>query len=456
MRKVLLLLVVVIIMSPVFASVPQKIHPVDSPVYQAIKDIYIMTGHAMPSPTGPWSSAELGEMINVIPESDVPDVLKESYAWVRSELNKDLHRDFDFMSLQFSGNTATEFFAHTNTDGQIREDNNKVYEKLFTGRENWSFDMVHSNPFLELDLEFDVEDHFYFFMGSQIKTGFHYGTGWKKELGATHIGSNIPFFPVIDKKPFFSWDMNMPYRSFASFGSDHWTVQIGRDRLNWGLGRTGNMAISDNLPYHDMARFTAYSRSFKYTFLISSFPHESNYYGPYEGSSKWGKQEKEFIKGIKLYVAHRFEGRVLHDRLSFSITEALMYASADGTLDLRVLSPISIFHNLYTVSNSNSTIIGEIDYTPIKGLNIYAQLIVDDLAVGGESAGSPSNKGYPNAIGGLAGTTYVANLGNGLLKFNLEGAYINPYTYLRYLQNPNPDPGQEESYGLNYVVAIRS
>ena len=453
MRKVLLVLILFIASLQAFAAVSQKIFPVDSPVYQEIKDIYLATGHAMPSPTGPWSAAELSAMIDRIPFAEVPDYLKDSYSHVIAELGKNLNRDFDFMSLQFSANTNVELYAHTNTDGQIRTDINGVTEKVFTERSAWSYDVVHSNPFLNLDFEFDVKDHFYFLMAIDIKNGFHFGTGWENEFGSTHLGSSILFLQNIDGDHRLSWDINIPLRSFASFGAAHWTVQIGRDRLNWGLGRTGNLAISDNLPYHDMARFTAFSKSFKYTFLVSSFPHESNFYNHYRGSGNT-IGDKALISGIKLYLAHRFEGRVIKDRLSFSITEAILYASETGTIDWRILNPISIYHNLYTPSNTNSTITGEIDFTPIKGLNIYAQLLVDDLAVVGESGGGPSKKGYPNAMGILAGTTYATSFKNGILKFNLEGAYLNPYTYLRYLKSPAE--AADESYGLSYVVATRT
>lgn len=454
MRKVLLLLILFIASLQAFAAVSQKIFPVDSPVYQEIKDIYLATGHAMPSPTGPWSAAELSAMIDRIPFAEVPDYLKDSYSHVIAELGKNLSRDFDFMSLQFSANTNVELYAHTNTDGQVRTDKNGVTEKVFTGRNAWSHDVVHSNPFLNINLEFDVKDHFYFLMAIDLKNGFHFGTGWENDFGSGHFGTNIPFLQNLGEKPHLSIDPNMPYRSFASFGSGHWTMQIGRDRLNWGQGRTGNLAISDNLPYHDMARFTAFSKSFKYTFLVSSFPHEEMFYVPkYEGSSKRGNIEKEPIQGIKLYLAHRFEGRVIKDKLSFSITEAILYASETGTIDWRIFSPISIYHNLYIPSNSNSTITGEIDFTPIKGLNIYAQLLVDDLAIAGEKAGSPTNNGYPNATGVLAGATYSTGMLNGLMTVNAEGAFIEPYTYIRY--NHNTTALSEEKYGLSYVVAIR-
>ena len=122
MRKILILLLVVFVAFQAFASVPQKIHPVDSPLYRIIKDVYLMTGHAMPSSTGPWSSAELDAMIDRIPESEVPDYLKDGYAKVKSELDRELRRDFGSMSLQFSANTSAELYVHTNTDGLTSAD----------------------------------------------------------------------------------------------------------------------------------------------------------------------------------------------------------------------------------------------------------------------------------------------------------------------------------------------
>ena len=222
MRRILILLLIILVVTPAFASVPQKIHPVDSPLYRIITDIYLMTGHAMPSSTGPWSSAELDAMIDRIPESEVPDYLKDGYAKVKSELDRELCRDFGSMSLQFSANTSVELFAHTNTDGLTRTDINGVTEKLFTGRESWAYDTIHQNPFLELDLEFDVKDHFYFFMAPQIRNGFHFGTGWENEFGATHLGSNIPYLQLIDGEKYLSLDPNLPFGYFFFSISAHW------------------------------------------------------------------------------------------------------------------------------------------------------------------------------------------------------------------------------------------
>lgn len=438
-----------------FSLVSQKIYPVDSPLYCDISDIYLVTGHAMPSSSGPWSAAELLDMIKAVPREEVPAFLQQSYDSIISELDGSLSIELGNISMQFNASATLELYYHTNTDGQERTDINSITEKSFTGLQGWAFDMVHSSPLFQVDFQFDVSNAFYLYLGIPLKSGFHAGTGYENEVGATNLGSNIPGLKTIGNGASVSIDPNWPYRAFASFGGRGWSVQLGRDRISWGLGKTGNLGISDNLPFHDMLRFTAFSKSFKYSFLISSFPHKVNYYGPYRGSDIRGNVEKDPIQGINLYLAHRIEGRFFKDRFSLSLTEAIMYASADATIDPRIFNPATIFHNFYDPSDANSTLVIEADLTPLKGLNIYGQYIIDDIAIpGGESAGGPTSSGYPNAMGYLAGARYAMEAWDGLLTFNIEGAYIDPYTYVRY--NTDPNNPSSEAYGLDYIVSART
>ena len=453
MRRILSIMLIAIVSSIIcFAATSQKIHPVDSRIYGEISDIYLITGHAMPSSAGPWTSAELLSMIRAIPDSEIPPFLKDAARRIVDELEEELDIQLSPMSLQFDGDFNLELYAHTETDGIIRQDNNGVSEKSFVGKENWAFDLTHSDPLFRLSFQFDVSDHIYVYLAIPFMAGFHGYSGHERETGATVLGTNIPGLQTIGNGFSFSADPNWPFRAFASFGGNSWNVQIGRDRLSWGLGKTGNLGISDNLPYHDMIRFTTFSSHFKYTFLVSSFPHKINFYDPYRGSDKKGNVEKDPIRGINLYLAHRVEGRVFGDKLAFSITEAIMYASDTGTIDLRILNPALIFHNIYTPSNSNSTLVLEADWSPAKGLNIYGQFIIDDLAISGETAAGPDSSGYPNALGYLAGAKYALEAWNGILTFSIEGALVDPYTYLRY----DRTPGQDEAYGLDYIVSTRT
>ena len=54
-----------------FASITdtnrQEIVSVDSPIYRAMKNLYISTGLALPSTTGPWTMAEFDIMLSGLP-----------------------------------------------------------------------------------------------------------------------------------------------------------------------------------------------------------------------------------------------------------------------------------------------------------------------------------------------------------------------------------------------------
>lgn len=96
-------------------------------------------------------------------------------------------------------------------------------------------------------------------------------------FGTTPFGTNVPMIPpslIPDL------DFNMPYRAFVATGGEHWSFQIGRDRLSWGAGQTGNLMVSDSFKYHTMARVTTFSDWFKYTFVTSFFRILANIYDP--------------------------------------------------------------------------------------------------------------------------------------------------------------------------------
>lgn len=69
------------------------------------------------------------------------------------------------------------------------------------------------------------------------------------------------------------------------------------------------------------------------------------------------------------------------------------------------------------------------DYTPIKGLNIYGQFGVDEIAFG--EAVPPENGAHPSVFAYLLGVQGKIGLNKGILGFALEGVYTDPFFYLR-------------------------
>lgn len=422
MRKMILILCVVIgSVSLLYSANLQKIYSHDSEIYRAIQSLYINQGVALPSTSGPFSGAELLLMIDKININTAPIGEQELYNFVVDSLRKEGERVITF-TLQ----TAVETYLHTDITNFVKP-------------EEWIRGYNERKAPLNLTLESWPGDNFYgyselAFQGSKYAS---YNEGSKEPLSTTfgvkRVTTNLSFTEDLSKQ----LDMTIPYRAFASFGSSRWSVQIGREQLSWGAGVSGNFLLSDHVKYHNVGRVTTFTERFKYTFLASFFPHPLNYYDykydeKLEGEYNPYTSQLASMHGLRVLIAHRLEGRFFKDRVGFSLTEAIMYQSEDNTFDLSVLSPTAIFHNYYIKANANSLLTIELDYTPIKHLNIYTQIALDEFAVpGAEKQPGEDTLADPNAFGVVFGAKSAFILSQGVISATVEGAYTNPYLYLR-------------------------
>jgi len=451
------LAVLLLTLATVFAANNQKIYSVDTEIYRTISKVYVLTGHALPSSTGPWSGDELLKMYEAIDRNEVPDYMLAKYDAALEELNAGHRIEFRGGALEFSGTADLELYFHTYdvqaSDAISRTDKNGLTDHAFEGRSWWfGKDLNHTTPLFRLTWETWLTDHFYtdFELNFQnASRGDNYG-----ELGSTKLNTNIIMLQnlkfdlkVLDIASF-------PQRAFASAGGNGWSIQIGRDRLSWGAGTTGNVVLSDNLPYHDMGRFTAYGEKFKYTYLISFFPNKMNYYNTWDGTGYTGTGHNNStvkLNGLTFYSAHRFEFRLFGDKVGIALTEGLLYASDTNNFQFAAISPLYFMHNGFMPNNSNSTLALEFDWTVMKGLSVYGQLMLDQFTMPGfESPLGPDmdKPSSPNGIAYLLGVKYMTGVKGGVLTINPEFAYVSAFCYLR--------DGYNADYGMDYTGAIRS
>lgn len=449
-------LILLISVAAVFAANSQKIYSVDTDIYRTISQIYVLTGHALPSATGPWSADELLSMYEVIDRNDVPTYMQQKYDNALAELTAKRSSEFKNGAMEFSGTIDTELYVHTYdvkaADAYSRTDVNGLADHAFEGRSWWfAKDLNHITPFFKLEWETWLTDHFYtdFEFGLQNAfRGNEYG-----ELGSTKLNSNIPMLQN------FSFNLKVldiasfPHKALAALGGNGWSFEAGRDRLSWGHGTTGNLMMSDNLPYHDMVRFTAYGEKFKYTYLISFFPSKKNYYrSDATGFAGTGDNNStRTLDGLAFLSSHRFEFRMFGDKVSFILTEGLAYISETNSIQFAALSPMFFMHNAFMPNNSNSTLDFELNWTPVRGLTLYGQILLDQFTMPGFEDPIGPGKDYsssPNGTGYLAGLKFLTGVKDGLLTINPEIAYVSPFCYVR--------DGVNNNYGMDYTGAIRS
>ncbi len=444
----------------------QKIYPVDSEEYTMIKYLYIAQGHSLPSTTGPWSADELADMLRVLDVGSMDSVQKAWYDAVEASINARPDIDLDKFGVDFSGKINLELYFHTNTDGHAITANTSshdVTEKAFQGN-HWVYDENSRKSFLNFEMETYLTDHFYADFQADVANSRHSDEYYTEELGISELSTNIIGLKHL-KFNLAYFDGNWPYRSFLSAGGDNWSIQIGRDKLSWGPGETGNLTISNNMPYQNFGRITAYSDYFKYTFLTSFYPHPINYWDNQVSGAEnphWHGLDNTYwgpaYKGLSMYIGHRLEARLFNDKLTIAGVEGLMYLSEDNTIDVRALNPLNFNHNNYIARNSNSTLELEFNYTPVKGLNVYGEMVIDEIAFPGiETPPSAENRRNPTAMGFIFGVKGVYTVGNGILHASAEFARTDPYLYLRDgLDRYNAAGNQEGYYGISYVVAIRN
>ena len=428
-KKVFILVLALLILFKGFAlDNGQKIWQTDSEVYQCIKSLYIMQGLAAPSSSGPWSTNELLEMTKLLKDDG-----SYLYDYVIEELTKAPRKQPDEnLGFNFGIDLNLEAYTRTNTDTD------------FANIETLAYDRQNMNPFFVFNWETFATDHFYGYFGLDLGNCFHGNPNG--DLGYSNISTNILFFQDLKFNLSFL-SFNFPQKAFVSLGGKNWNVQIGKDRLSWGNGESGNLVISDNIPAHYFGRFTTFFKSYKYSFLTSFFPHQEMYYDD-DGWSQNGNQAQK-TEGLRFYMAHRVEGRFFDNKLSASLTEAIIYQSDDGSINPRIFNPVDVFHNYYIRSNANSTLALEFDYAPIKHLNIYGQFILDEFALPGEPTGKTSSWAFPNASGIMVGAKTSFELNNGLFYSSFETVKTDPFLYLRYNQNASTD-----TYGLDYIVGF--
>lgn len=440
LKKTFALIFCLIIFSfSVFAAVTdgnrQEIVAVDSPIYGAMKNLYISTGLALPSTTGPWSMAEMDMMLERINAEQLSESEMTIYEYLLSEIKH---------APRFEPEKANGVFGFTISADVAAEMYTRSNPEAFSSPDDYGFakhlgDYNVPTPLLDIPLETWFGDNIYGF--SSFQFGLNRTLIESDAQKSAHVLTNILMVPPVVLNDL---NLNFPYRAFGSIGGGWWNISIGRDRLRWGPGESGNLTIGDQVKYHNNLRFTAFSNVFKYTFSISSFVHPKSYLNEEGTELDTAYSQEDKRDGINMFIAHRLEWRIL-DKVNMALTESIMYQSETNQFDLLTLSPTAIFHNYYIRSNSNSLLSFEVDYTFIDHWNLYGEMVIDEFKLPGEF----TNDGPPSASGYILGLKTAYPIGQGMLYGSLEGAYTDPFLYLR---DNGSDRANPKNYGINFVV----
>jgi hypothetical protein len=171
-------------------------------------------------------------------------------------------------------------------------------------------------------------------------------------------------------------DVRFPHRAMVGVAGPGFGLHVGRDRLDLGNGRMGNLLLADTVDFHDHVRVEVYLPAFTWTSLIlrldpTLLPGEQTLPGM-----------NALIAPQKHLVVHRVEGVVL-EKLHLAATEGWMVGGVP--LDLRHLNPLSIFHNQFAWNDvdayrSASVMVAlEATLTPVRGMRLWGQYAINQV-----------------------------------------------------------------------------
>lgn len=191
-------------------------------------------------------------------------------------------------------------------------------------------------------------------------------------------------------------DVRFPHRAVVGVAGPGFSLHVGRDRLELGNGRSGNLLLGDTIDFHDHVRAELYLPAFTWTSMIlrldpTLLPDERTQPGM-DG----------LLATQKHLVLHRLEGVVL-DKLHLAVTEGWMVGGVP--LELRHLNPLLVFHNEFAWNDvdayrSASMMVSfEATLSPVRGLRLWGQYAINQLQ-------SPVERlWYPQAASDIADAT---------------------------------------------------
>ena len=399
MAGLLIFLVLCILPCGAETSNRQRIIALDNEIYQDIDALYLMNGFAPPSYTRPWSEDEIDHILKKLEPEKLTGPAKLAYDNIQKKLSKRLlfgKEEKAFASI--SGTVNLEGFFKTNDD-----------------RKEWAHGYEERLPLFNIPFEFWLWNNMYIDVDLSIRES--HDVLFDSDYDYTNAPENIKYI-----------DPSIPYRAYMSIGGHNWNVQLGRDKLNWGNGETGNLVLSDWADWYNFIKFTTYWKILKFSVVYASLeshltPEEKDYDAVGEGLTQ-GNYEN-FRERYKALVAHRLEARIT-DKFTMAATEAIIFGNKYP--EFGNMNPVSIFHSVFAPEYSNVIFSLEADYAIFRGFDLYAQVAMDEMKLSIENGESAR----PTALGYLAGARYLFPVGDGIMKFVLEGAYTDPYLYNRW------------------------
>jgi len=419
MKRFLTALLIMFFSAPlgIFASLYDMIL-VGDPVLEDIRFLSLEAGRPILSFTLPLSPHEVKTFLDSIDESLLSAPALEAFSRVDKRLSPQAPR------LSFSSDDFSVFVGINSTVEARARTNQSI---------SWYPRYPRVPPVFSFPTRFFIGN----FLQLYLEPSWQMSPIYYQRVGS--FGLNAPFV-------YTRYDHLTPFRAFLTAGGRLWNFQIGRDRLSWGTGHMGSLSISDNPDFYDFARFSFFTRFFKYSSLVVQMPLDIRYGllcdTVFPGSSVPANHLYRTMN--RYFYLHRLDF-MLFNSLTIGISEGILVGNAP--LELRFLNPMMVFHQLipwvqYDRWGNRDTgkdghMLGpffsvEVNWNIKNSLSVYGQFVLTQFELPGELEASayPS----PNGLGYLFGIQYSHSFTNWGSVFFFEFVHTSPFLYM----HPSP------------------
>jgi hypothetical protein len=405
--------VLLLVLIPVFAPAEEPgrarliMYPPGDTIYEDLRYVALEAGEQINSFTPPMSDYEIQNIIGAFDTEKMSGPALEAYGRIRQRFYKKAFFQDSFLSLAAGINAKVEVSARTNkTIPWVQPDTDRPL-----------FFSAPVDFFVHKYVQLHFEPAYQLFPVERQNTGY--------------FRTNIPYnFGYTDMS-------GEPFRAYVAAGGPWWNFQLGRDRLSFGAGHTGNMLISDTPDYYDFARLSFFSERFKYSLLVGNIPLiiEQGNVDPNIVDFTVPPNDELLMRSTNRHIyVHRMDFKILKG-LSIGAAEALIIGNSP--LAIRYLNPLMMMHNFFSGYDNegwgtlgmldNSLFSVDINWMPIPSLSVYGQVLVDEFTASAEKGGSDPT---PDSMGFLVGVEYGRAFKNWGALFYGEFIYTDPYLYV--------------------------
>lgn len=168
---------------------------------------------------------------------------------------------------------------------------------------------------------------------------------------------------------------------YARYDAGIVSLQIGRERVLWGVGTDQRMVLSDNIPAQDFVRADISYKGLKYTFMhawLLGTRSSLQFTLPFDPTTAF----VEPVNADKYFAAHRI-GLILPGLFEIGFQE--MYIYSNRSVDLAYLNPFVLMESAQRARGERDNGFWAFDMQTkfLKGFELNGTMLFDDIHIPG-------------------------------------------------------------------------